>query len=160
VLAIFNDSAEAWQGRAMCPAPIYNDLQRARWWTRCSKVGSHEAAGRGQIFGSIHDQIGTAPNYRRDTDGAWESCEGDRAEKVRKRNYFAKYGEVARAVLQGLLDKYQDEGVIDLGDPNVLRIAPFAQIGTPVELVNVFSGKDKLVAAVKEVQAALYRETA
>jgi type I restriction enzyme R subunit len=84
----------------------------------------------------------------------------ERAEKVRKRNYFAKYGDVARAVLQGLLDKYQDEGVIDLDDPNVLRIAPFAQIGTPVQLVRAFGGKDQFVAAVHEVQATLYREIA
>jgi type I restriction enzyme R subunit len=84
----------------------------------------------------------------------------ERAEKVRKRNYFAKYEEVARAVLQSLLDKYQDEGVIDLDDPNVLRIAPFAQIGTPVQIIKAFGGKDKFTAAVHEVQAALYQETA
>lgn len=29
----------------------------------------------------------------------------ERAEKVRKRNHFAKYGDAARAVLQALLDK-------------------------------------------------------
>ena len=84
----------------------------------------------------------------------------ERAETVRKRNYFAKYGEVARAVLQGLLEKYQDEGVIDLDDPNVLRIAPFAQIGTPVQLIKAFGGRDKFVEAVHEVQASLYRDTA
>jgi type I restriction enzyme, R subunit len=58
----------------------------------------------------------------------------ERAEKVRKRNYFAKYSGTARAVLEALLEKYQDEGVIDLGEPSVLRIAPFAQLGTPVLL--------------------------
>jgi type I restriction enzyme, R subunit len=84
----------------------------------------------------------------------------ERAEKVRKRNYFAKYGELARAVLQGLLDKYQDEGVIDLDDPNVLRIAPFAQIGTPVQLIKAFGDRDKFVDAVHTMQATLYRETA
>jgi type I restriction enzyme, R subunit len=84
----------------------------------------------------------------------------ERAENVRKRDYFAKYGETARAVLQGLLDKYQDAGVIDLNDPNVLRIAPFTQIGTPYQLIKAFGGKDKFAAAVHEVQTALYRETA
>ncbi|MGH6926054.1 MAG: EcoAI/FtnUII family type I restriction enzme subunit R [Propylenella sp.] len=82
----------------------------------------------------------------------------ERAEKVRKRNYFAKYGETARAVLEGLLEKYQDEGVIDLSDPNVLRIAPFDRIGTPVQLVKQFGSKADFENAVHELQAALYRE--
>jgi type I restriction enzyme, R subunit len=63
-------------------------------------------------------------------------------------------------VLQGLLDKYQDEGVIDLDDPNVLRIAPFAQIGTPVQLIKAFGDRDKFVDAVHTMHATLYRETA
>jgi type I restriction enzyme R subunit len=61
-------------------------------------------------------------------------------------------------VLQALLDKYQDEGVIDLGDPKVLRIAPFAQMGTPVQLVNQFGSRAAFEAAVHEMQAALYEE--
>jgi len=82
----------------------------------------------------------------------------ERAEKVRKRNYFAKYGETTRAVLEGLLDKYQDEGVINLDDPNVLRIAPFAQIGTPIQLVKQFGSKADFETAVHELQSALYQE--
>jgi type I restriction enzyme R subunit len=74
----------------------------------------------------------------------------ERAEKVRKRNYFAKYGEAARAVLQKLLDKYQDEGVIDLGDPKVLHIAPFTQIGTPMQIVKEFGSKEDFEAAVHD----------
>ena len=35
----------------------------------------------------------------------------ERADKVTKRNVFAKYGEQARAVLDALLDKYADEGI-------------------------------------------------
>src|SRR5262249_9067579 len=65
----------------------------------------------------------------------------ERAERVRKRDYFAKYGDTARAVLQKLLDKYQDEGVIDLNDPKVLHIAPFTQIGTPMQIVKEFGSK-------------------
>jgi type I restriction enzyme R subunit len=82
----------------------------------------------------------------------------ERAEKVRKRNYFAQYGETARAVLEGLLEKYQDEGVIDLDDPNVLRIAPFDRIGTPVQLVKQFGSRADFEDAVHELQAALYQE--
>lgn len=82
----------------------------------------------------------------------------ERAEKVRKRNYFAKYGGTARAVLEALLNKYQDEGVIDLDEPNVLRIAPFAQIGTPTQLVKEFGSRDSFKAAVHELQSTLYRD--
>jgi type I restriction enzyme R subunit len=82
----------------------------------------------------------------------------ERAEKVRKRNYFAKYGGTARAVLEALLNKYQDEGVINLDDPKVLHIAPFAQIGTPVQLVKQFGSRADFDAAVHELQSAPYQE--
>jgi type I restriction enzyme R subunit len=82
----------------------------------------------------------------------------ERAEKVRKRNYFAKYGEMARAVLQALLDKYQDEGVIDLDDPKVLSIAPLSQMGTPTQIVEQFGSPQKFQAAVRELQQALYKD--
>ena len=82
----------------------------------------------------------------------------ERADKVRKRNYFAKYGATARAVLEALLDKYRDEGVIDLDDPNVLRIAPFAQMGTPLQLVKQFGSRANFEAAVHELQSALYQD--
>lgn len=80
----------------------------------------------------------------------------ERAAKVRKRNYFAKYADTARAVLEGLLDKYQDDGVLDLDDPNVLRIAPFSRLGTPVQIVKQFGSPANFDAAVHELQAALY----
>lgn len=82
----------------------------------------------------------------------------ERADKVRKRNYFAKYGDTARAVLEALLAKYQDEGVIDLGNPNVLRIAPFDRIGTPVQLVKEFGSRADFENAVREMQSALYQD--
>jgi type I restriction enzyme R subunit len=82
----------------------------------------------------------------------------ERAEKVRKRNYFAKYSDTARAVLEGLLDKYQDEGVIDLDDPTILRIAPFDRMGAPIQLVRGFGSKADFEGAVHELQNALYDE--
>ena len=84
----------------------------------------------------------------------------ERAENVKKRDAFNKYGEQARAVLDALLAKYADEGVFNLEDVSVLRIPPLTELGTPVQLVNAFGGKDKFVAAVHDLQAALYRETA
>ena len=55
----------------------------------------------------------------------------ERAENVKKRDVFNKYGDQARAVLNALLAKYADEGVLNLDDVTVLRIPPFTQLGTP-----------------------------
>ena len=84
----------------------------------------------------------------------------ERAENVKKRDVFNKYGEQARAVLDALLAKYADQGVFNLDDVSVLRIPPLTELGTPVQLINAFGGKDKFVAAVHDLQAALYQETA
>ena len=84
----------------------------------------------------------------------------ERAENVKKRDPFTKYGPQARAVLDALLAKYADEGVLDLSDANVLRIAPISALGTPVQLIKAFGGKDRFERAVDEMQAALYQEVA
>ena len=84
----------------------------------------------------------------------------ERAENVKKRNVFAKYGEQARAVLDALLDKYADEGVFNLDDANVLRIPPIDKLGTPLELVRAFGGRPDFEHAVHDLQSALYRDTA
>lgn len=81
----------------------------------------------------------------------------ERAENVRKRNYFTKYGEQARAVLEAVLEKYADEGVVNIEDLKVLRINPFDSIGTPTEIVNgFFGGKKKYEQAIRELESALY----
>src|SRR5215208_4089002 len=59
----------------------------------------------------------------------------ERADNVKKRDVFTKYGPQARAVLDALLAKYADDGVLDLSDANVLRIAPFTAMGTPIQLI-------------------------
>ena len=84
----------------------------------------------------------------------------ERAANVRKRDVFHKYGGPARAVLDALLTKYADEGVLNLDDANVLRIPPFTTLGTPVQLIRAFGSKDRFLAAVHDLQAELYRETA
>ncbi|MGE4056656.1 MAG: EcoAI/FtnUII family type I restriction enzme subunit R [Vicinamibacterales bacterium] len=84
----------------------------------------------------------------------------DRAENVRKRDIFTKYGPQARAVLEALLDKYQDEGIIGLNDPKILKIPPIDHLGTPVQLVKEFGGKLGFEQAVRELQSALYEGVA
>ncbi|WP_159351036.1 EcoAI/FtnUII family type I restriction enzme subunit R [Roseomonas harenae] len=84
----------------------------------------------------------------------------ERAENVRKRDVFTKYGPQARAVLEALLAKYSDEGVLDLGDLRVLQIAPFDRMGTPVQLIRQFGTRADFEHAVTQIQTALYEEAA
>ena len=81
----------------------------------------------------------------------------ERANNVRKRNYFTKYGEQARTVLESLLDKYADEGITTIESPRVLKLWPFNRMGTPMEIINnAFGGKDQYEKAVQELEQELY----
>ncbi len=83
----------------------------------------------------------------------------ERADNVRKRDYFAKYGAKARAVLEALLEKYADEGVITIESPKVLKLNPFVDMGTPVEIINdVFGGRKKYETAIYELEQQLFDE--
>lgn len=82
----------------------------------------------------------------------------ERADNVKKRDVFAKYGDQARAVLDALLAKYADEGVLNLDDANVLKIPPLDKLGTPMELVRAFGGKVAYENAIHEMQTELYAE--
>lgn len=81
----------------------------------------------------------------------------ERADNVRKRDVFTKYGPQARAVLEALLQKYQDQGVIDLADPRVLQIPPFDAMGTPFELIKQFGTRADFMFAVHELESAIYQ---
>jgi type I restriction enzyme R subunit len=81
----------------------------------------------------------------------------ERANIVRKRNYFTQYGEQARKVLDALLDKFADEGVDDIEDIGLLRVRPLTQHGTPVQIVQQFGGKEPYQKAVQELEDELYR---
>ncbi|MCC6325312.1 MAG: DEAD/DEAH box helicase family protein [Candidatus Brocadia sp.] len=80
----------------------------------------------------------------------------ERAENVKKRNYFMKYGEKARKVIDVLLDKYADEGIENIEDLAILRIEPFSQIGTPTEIVQIFGGREQYLHVIEELEHALY----
>lgn len=80
----------------------------------------------------------------------------ERADRVKKRNYFTKYGDKARIIINALLDKYADEGVENIEDLSVLRVEPFNQFGTPSEIVQLFGGKKKYLDAIGELENQLY----
>jgi len=80
----------------------------------------------------------------------------ERAENVKKRNYFAKYGEQARKVLETLLEKYADTGIENIEDIKILTLDPFKNMGTASELVSAFGGKPAYLAALYELEENLY----
>ena len=84
----------------------------------------------------------------------------ERAENVKKRDVYSKYGGQARAVLDALLGKYADEGVLNLDAPAVLHVAPFTEMGTPVQLIRAFGDWNDFSRAVQDLQSAIYQEAA
>ena len=81
----------------------------------------------------------------------------ERANNVKKRNYFTKYGDQAKQVLEALLDKYADEGITNMESIEVLRVNPFDAFGSPVEIISNFGSKEKYLQAVKELEFELYK---
>ncbi|CAM3097811.1 EcoAI/FtnUII family type I restriction enzme subunit R [Rariglobus hedericola] len=85
----------------------------------------------------------------------------ERADKVKKRDYFTKYGDKARAVLVALLDKYADEGILTIESPKVLKLTPFNTMGTPVEIINdAFGGKANYESALQDLERELFNQKA
>jgi type I restriction enzyme R subunit len=81
----------------------------------------------------------------------------ERANNVKKRNYFTKYGEQAQKVLDALLDKYADEGIENIEDMKILQVNPFDEIGSPVEIVKMFGGKKNYLKALNELEQEIYK---
>lgn len=84
----------------------------------------------------------------------------ERANNVKKRNYFTKYGEKAQTILNSLLDKYAEDGIRTIGSTEVLKLDPLNKLGTPVELINAFGGKQQYLLALKELKTELYNSIA
>ena len=81
----------------------------------------------------------------------------ERAENVRKRDVFHKYGPEAQKVLEALLDKYMNEGISQLENRKVLTLDPFRQMGSPSGIAKMFGGNQQYLAAVKELEQAIYQ---
>jgi type I restriction enzyme R subunit len=80
----------------------------------------------------------------------------ERAAQVKKRHVFAKYGDKTRAVLDALLEKYADAGLRSVESLDILKVDPLTGFGTPVEIVNLFGGKNNYLAAIREFETELY----
>jgi len=80
----------------------------------------------------------------------------ERAENVKKRDVFSKYGDKARKVLEALLDKYANDGVTQLENKNVLKLDPFRLLGSPASIAKLFGGKNQYEAAICELEDLIY----
>ena len=131
-------------------------------WSSADKKQAivEELAQEGVFFEALAEEIG------KDCDPfdllchvAWDMpplTRRERADRVKKRNYFAKYGEQARRVLEALLDKYADQGVGQIEEIQILTVVPFTQFGTPIEILRAFGGRDGYQRAVQELTQSLY----
>ncbi len=123
-----------------------------------------ELEERGVLFEALAEEVG------RDYDAFDLVCHvvygqppltrRERAEQVRKRNYFTRYAADARAVLDALLDKYAAEGIGSVEDLKVLRVQPFSEMGTAPEIIRRFGSKEKYLQALHELEHALYPSSA
>jgi len=80
----------------------------------------------------------------------------ERANNVRKRNYFGKYSDTAQEVLSKLLDKYEYEGITSIQNGAILKVQPLSSIGSPIELVRAFGKRTDFEQAVKELENEIY----
>jgi type I restriction enzyme, R subunit len=136
--------------------------QFLRRWSRAERKAAilHELEQHGVLLQPLADEVG------KDFDPFDLICHvafdqppltrRERAEQVKKRNYFAKYGKEARRVLETLLDKYADTGIENIEDIKILTLDPFRTMGTAGELVSAFGGKDAYLAALAELEQHLY----
>lgn len=81
----------------------------------------------------------------------------ERAENVKKRNYFTKYGEQCKLILEKLLEKYADEGVDNLESMEILKVKPLTDYGSAIEIISQFGNKAQYLFAVKELEQEIYR---
>ncbi len=137
-----------------------------RRWNDAEKkqVIIDELANEGVFFDALADEIGRQSGKEFDPFDlvchvAWDRpplTRRERAEQVKKRDYFSRYGEQAQRVLIALLDKYADEGIGPIEETQILTIAPFTSLGTPLEIIRAFGGKSQYEHAVNELEQALY----
>lgn len=82
----------------------------------------------------------------------------ERANNVKKRDFFSKYSGVAREVLEALLDKYMNTGIYEIEKTEILKLDPFLKLGKPAKIAGYFGGKEGYLKAVQELEQAIYTD--
>ena len=82
----------------------------------------------------------------------------ERANNVKKKDFFSKYSGVAKEVLEALLEKYMNTGIYEIEKTEILKLDPFIKLGKPSRIAEYFGGKEGYIKAVKELEEAIYEE--
>jgi type I restriction enzyme, R subunit len=131
-------------------------------WKQADKKRAivEELEQQGVIFSALSEEIGSAFDpFDLICHVAYEQkplTRKERAEQVKKRDYFTKYGDLARKVIAALLDKYADDGGLDFENPEIIRLDPLSRLGSPVEIIRAFGGKPAYDAAIHALTDELY----
>ncbi|TLD72475.1 DEAD/DEAH box helicase [Phragmitibacter flavus] len=136
---------------------VWNDAEK-------KQVILEELASQGVFLDELAEQVG------RDYDAFDLVCHiafdqppltrRERADEVKKRNVFGKYGDKAKAVLDALLQKYADSGLASVESLDILKVDPLTSYGTPMEIVKLFGGKPAYLTAIHDLETELYRSAA
>ena len=132
-------------------------------WNHADKKRAivEELEQQGVIFAALNEEIGSAFDpFDLICHVAYEQkplTRKERADQVKKRDYFTKYGDLARKVIAALLDKYADDGGLDFENPEIIRLGPLSKLGSPVEIIRAFGGKPAYDAAIHALTAELYK---
>lgn len=134
-----------------------------RSWKKADKkrVIVEELEQKGVIFDALREEVGSGFDaFDLICHIAFEQkplSRRERADQVKKRNYFTKYGDLAREVISALLDKYSDDGLLDLENPEIIRLDPLSRLGSPVEIIRAFGDKPAYDAAIHALTDELYK---
>lgn len=82
----------------------------------------------------------------------------ERAEQVKKKDIFHRYGGAAREVLDILLDKYMNLGIKEIEKPEILKMKEFRKYGTPAGIARLFGGRNGFFEAIRELKKGLYEK--
>jgi type I restriction enzyme R subunit len=132
-------------------------------WNQADKKRAivEELERQGVIFAALNEKIGyDFDPFDLICHVAYEQkplTRKDRAEQVKKRDYFTRYGELARKVIAALLDKYADDGGLDFENPEIIRLDPLSKLGSPIEIINAFGGKPAYDTAIHTLTTELYK---
>jgi type I restriction enzyme R subunit len=120
-----------------------------------------ELETRGVLFAALQEEVGSAFDpFDLVCHVAYDKpplTRKERADAVRKRDVFARHEGLARKVLESLLAKYADEGVLDLENPEVIRLDPLNKLGSPVEIIRAFGGKTEYEKAIHTLTSEIYK---
>lgn len=132
-------------------------------WNQANKKRAivEELEQRGVIFTALNDEIGSVFDpFDLICHVAYDQkplTRKERAEQVKNRDYYTKYRDLAREVINALLDKYATIGTFDMESRAVLIMSPINQLGTAKEITNAFGGPEAYDEAIQNLTNELYK---